>query len=202
MIDSINPRIMADNIKKLDARPVGTQVEGNPSGSGFNTLLTKLKIGNSKYKLPANVTANPADEATDSLTKIGIGSGIYSISGGSSGHTYSTTEAVVGKWIDDADVYEKTYYVAAPTKNANTLIADSLMDSIDKVISIEGTYKRSLESIVMTYKLGESEGGTDSSFIRIEMPNDTAKGILYNIKTSNTASDLIIIIRYTKVVTP
>ena len=87
MIDSTNPRIIADNIKKLwekvNGIVPGTVVEGNPSGSGFNTLLTKIKIGSSKYKLPPNVEANPEGEASGSLSKIGIGSGVYSIAGGS-----------------------------------------------------------------------------------------------------------------------
>lgn len=83
MIDSTNPRILANHIRKLWAKVngivPGTEVEGNPSGSGFNTLLTKIKIGSHKYKLPADVAANPEGEATGSLTKLGIGSGIYSI---------------------------------------------------------------------------------------------------------------------------
>ena len=84
MIDSTNPRIMANAIRKLfskiSAIPV---VKGNPSGSGFNTLLTKIQIGSSKYKLPAEVVANPEGEATTSLTKLGIGTGIFSVGGGS-----------------------------------------------------------------------------------------------------------------------
>ena len=51
MIDSTNPRILADNIRALFKRPVGTQVEGNPSGSGYSNLLTKIKIGSTKYKI-------------------------------------------------------------------------------------------------------------------------------------------------------
>ena len=79
MIDSTNPRIMANNIRRLFQRPIGTPVEGNPSGSGFNTLLTKIKIGNTKYKLPKDVTANPEGEATESLTKLGVGSTVYGV---------------------------------------------------------------------------------------------------------------------------
>lgn len=33
-------------------------------------------------------------------------------SGGSSIHTYSTTEQVVAKWIDGSDIYEKTYVLS------------------------------------------------------------------------------------------
>lgn len=78
MIDSTNPRCLADNIrhliKKIAAIPI---VQGNPTGSGYNTLITKLKIGNTKYKLPSNVIANPEGDAIAQITKIQIGDTIY-----------------------------------------------------------------------------------------------------------------------------
>ena len=83
MIDSTNPRILANNIRKLFAMVKaivpGTVVEGNPTGSGYTNLLKKIKIGSSKYKLPDEVTANPEGEATGSLTKIGIGDAILNV---------------------------------------------------------------------------------------------------------------------------
>ena len=86
MIDSTNIRIIADNIrhlfKEVDSIEPGTLVEGNPTGSGFNTLLTKIKIGSSKYKLPKDVTANPEGEATEDLTKLQIGSDIFGLGAG------------------------------------------------------------------------------------------------------------------------
>lgn len=33
------------------------------------------------------------------------------VGGGSSSHEYSTTEKVIGTWIDGSDVYEKTYVI-------------------------------------------------------------------------------------------
>lgn len=80
MIDSTNPRILANNIRKLFSKISDIpSVEGNPSGSGYNTLLTKLKIGNIKYKLPKDVTVNPEGEASGALNKLGVGSAIYSV---------------------------------------------------------------------------------------------------------------------------
>lgn len=55
------------------------------------------------------VIANPAGSATDTLNKLQVGSTIYDVpSGGGSGHNYSTTEQIVGTWIDGSTVYEKT----------------------------------------------------------------------------------------------
>ena len=95
MIDSTNPRIMANAIKKLFSLTKGlVVVKGNPSGSGFNTLLTKLQIGSTKYKLPNQVIANPEDEASDALSKIKIGSDVFSVGGGSDPDTWEELTTV------------------------------------------------------------------------------------------------------------
>lgn len=56
------------------------------------------------------VIANPAGQATDTLNKLQVGSTIYDVpnGGGGSGHTYSTTEQIVGTWIDGRPVFEIT----------------------------------------------------------------------------------------------
>lgn len=69
------------------------------------------------------VIANPAGAATDTLNKLQVGSTIYDVpsGGGGSGHTYSTTEQIVGTWIDGRTVYEKTYVAQnEQTLNTNT----------------------------------------------------------------------------------
>lgn len=85
MIDSTNPRILANNIRKLFAMVKaivpGTVVEGNPTGTGYNTLLSKIKIGSSKYKLPAEVVANPEGETAGELSKLKIGDTAFSVEG-------------------------------------------------------------------------------------------------------------------------
>lgn len=97
MIDSTNPRILANNIRKLFAMVKaivpGTVVEGNPTGTGYTNLLKKIKIGSSKYKLPDEVTANPEDAATGDLSKIKIGDSVYGLNGVHmiTGHVTTTT---------------------------------------------------------------------------------------------------------------
>lgn len=67
------------------------------------------------------VIANPAGTATDTLNKLQVGSTIYNVpsGGGSSGHTYSTSEQVVGTWIDGKTVYEKTIEFQTPVRFSN-----------------------------------------------------------------------------------
>ena len=111
MVDSTNPRIMASNIQELNARMISNDVEGNPSGSGFNTLLTKMKIDGKKYKLPNQVVANPTGEATGEIETLEIGGSIYSVGGGGAGGiNYSLEEQDTGlKWIDGKSIYQKSY---------------------------------------------------------------------------------------------
>ena len=71
------------------------------------------------------VIANPAGAATDTLNKLQVGATIYDIpsGGGSSGHTYSTTEQIVGTWIDGKTIYEKTVEFQTPKQFSNGWIA-------------------------------------------------------------------------------
>lgn len=176
MIDSTNPRIMANAIRKLfskiSAIPI---VKGNPSGNGFNTLLTKLQIGTTKYKLPANVIANPEGEATDELTKIGIGSGIFSI--GSTLPVYSTTEFETGKkWIDGRDVFGIVLHFESNLSIPNgtaTWTATNVETEAETVISAIG--------------IGETYGFPLAADI------DTSKFVVMNFRSTSIAvSDIYI----------
>jgi hypothetical protein len=52
-------------------------------------------------------------------------------------HEYSTTERVVGKWVDGKDIYERTYAVTA---NGNTLTV-ATDEPIDALIDFRGYLK-------------------------------------------------------------
>lgn len=55
--------------------------------------------------------------------------------GGSSTHTYSTTEAVVGKWTDDSDVYEVVISgLTLECNTADTSYATDIDWDFDKII--------------------------------------------------------------------
>lgn len=114
---------------------------------------------------------------------------------------YSTAERVVGTWLDGVTpVYEKTYYVASPAKNADTKISDATMQDISMCLLVAGTYKRISGGGTMTYALNGREGSysNEDSFIRVDMPDSGNYGLTYYLKTDNNVSDLIVTIRYTK----
>lgn len=57
--------------------------------------------------------------------------------GGSSTHTYSTSEQVVGTWIDGKPLYEKTVLVGNVPRNGSTYVSSGISD-IDTVVELIG----------------------------------------------------------------
>lgn len=53
------------------------------------------------------------------------------------GHTYSTTEQVVGTWVDGKPVYEKTILIGNVARNNNVSVSSGI-SNIDKVIELKG----------------------------------------------------------------
>ena len=109
MIDSTNPRIMADNIRQLSA-----------AGSGGSAVVP-----------------NPEGEATGNLSSIGIDGSKYSIPVYSP-VDYSTDEVDTGiKWVDGSSIYRKTisFGEVAATTSKNV---DHNITNLGDVIRIYG----------------------------------------------------------------
>ena len=112
--------------------------------------------------------------------------------GGSSSHTYSTTEQVVGKWIDGSDVYEKTIVLRENGTNnfsyANDIFAQALPAGIGWI------------DITTLYAKRNNSGYVDCMNNQQEIilvPNPTTQEVYFHSAHSHT--DVIIAIRYTKV---
>ena len=56
--------------------------------------------------------------------------------GGGSSHTYSTTEQLIGTWIDGKDAYEITINLGSMTKNTNNTVSVPMLANVSEVISI------------------------------------------------------------------
>ena len=157
MIDSTNPRILANNIRKLFAMVKaivpGTAVEGNPTGSGYTNLLKKIKIGDSKYKLPDEVTANPETTTSEVLSKIGIGSDKYLVT-----YDYSNTEKKIGKkWLNGSDMYE----ITTSLSEAITLTSSTS----ESVVSTAHTMSPGATVVAVEYNTGASSGYYVGSYL-------------------------------------
>lgn len=125
-----------------------------------------------------------------------IKNGIEYAGSGSSSHEYSTTEQVVGKWIDGRDVYEKTVY------NAGGLSGDFFIShgitNLDRVISCQGSY----------YDTNAGTSGAIGVVPRIEnnligVTTFTSTDIQIRVPTifSTRITDWYFIVRYVKTAT-
>ena len=69
-------------------------------------------------------------------------------SGGGSGHTYSTTEQVIGTWIDGKPIYEITYDLESVTTLSSSYSHSGIVIStIKKIISISSAIDANGQSI-------------------------------------------------------
>lgn len=105
--------------------------------------------------------------------------------GGSSTHTYSTDEQVVGTWIDGSVVYEKTLYyetLSQYTSDWTTLESNTNIDTI----------------INMNYNLIAYNGQRQSSLMHFAVQMNGTDLRYYSTLGSGTATNVYITLRYTK----
>ena len=131
----------------------------------------------------SSVVPNPTGTPTDTLDTVSIDGTIYDIQGsggggGSSSHIYSTTEHVVGIWIDGSDLYEKTINLTGTYQGDSTIDISSYLIGNENIIESVGylsyvysgnTYKQpingyyaNLEYRVNKYQLKLSFGSGSS----------------------------------------
>lgn len=105
--------------------------------------------------------------------------------GGSSGHNYSTTEQVIGTWIDGKPLYERVLVNTALIE----LIADTWVKTEFDKGSIGKIIKCSLTNI--TYLAFHS--GLSAGFVDDKLAINSARNMNYAI------GDCAIILQYTKI---
>lgn len=112
------------------------------------------------------------------------------VSGG--GHAYSTTEHIVGTWIDGSTLYEKSFSVTSPVENVPTNIIEITSLSVDDVVSLEGVINAVSNAIYI--------GNTDwRMWTRMNWESTNKDYIACNITNASYASQpLVVTIRYTK----
>ena len=109
--------------------------------------------------------------------------------GGSSSHTYSTTEQIVGTWIDGSDIYEKSFEV---TITETMPIIEQDASYIDALISYDAVVKNSLG-----YISGVGMGASGWGFALHRNPS--AQLLLYGNLSEAIGGKAYVTIRYTKV---
>lgn len=125
------------------------------------------------------VIANPAGAATDTLNKLQVGATIYDVpsGGGSSGHSWSTTEHIVGTWTDGKTVYERTFIFGGADMNGTWTINDGFgtlfylpfADEIHEIwfdLGNSFVYSSTSGSISQTITFSVVLGGPSGSYAR------------------------------------
>lgn len=111
--------------------------------------------------------------------------------GGASGHNYSTTEQIIGTWIDGSNVYEKTINVGTIT--TNTTVAHGI-NNLDTIIDYSGFGKYAgTDKTVMPFQNPASSYG-----FGINTYDGTNLVLAKASSLGSNMSDCYITLRYTK----
>ena len=114
------------------------------------------------------------------------------------GHTYSTTEQVVGTWIDGSPVYEKTQYISAlPSSIGDWVNYPHGISNFDRLISVSATaYKSDVPqqlNIPHVYATGGTPTMTGQMAIGVSDTN-----IAFIVGQDRSSWEAYVTIRYTK----
>ena len=165
-----------------------TLTEGTEIGEVNGTKLYAPTGGGS------DVTVTPITTTGTNIANIAVDGTTYNLfaptSGGSSGHNYSTTEQVIGTWIDGSTVYEKTQYGGITFSSRGTWY-DTDITGIDKIISVEGSINRDGEPI----GIGYWNSSVTSCWI---LRNSTLKMCMQAMASGETYTLNSITVQYTK----
>lgn len=84
------------------------------------------------------------DNTVSGLTATNVQDAIDELAGSAGNYVYSTTEHVVGKWIDDSTVYERTYTGTGTWTGSGDITIDAAMNTANtQLIAAEGYYTAS-----------------------------------------------------------
>jgi len=114
----------------------------------------------------------------------------------SGGHTYSTTEQVVGTWIDGSPVYEKTQYISAlPSSTGDWVNYPHGISNFDRLISVSATAYNS----DIPQQLNIPHVSVSSTMLAPQMAISVSKtNIAFIVGQDRSSWEAYVTIRYTK----
>lgn len=113
--------------------------------------------------------------------------------GGKNEIVYSTTEHVIGKWIDGSTLYEKTIDCGAlPSTAGNKAVAHNI-SNINKIISIAGVAMRD-NGLTITLP----NTAVDALSSQIVLYADTTNVNIYVASNQSVNTNSYVTLRYTK----
>lgn len=103
---------------------------------------------------------------------------------------YSTNETVVGKWIDNRYVYEKTFYISNPSMGSWGRVNTSLQ-GLDKIIKLEGVYNYAYSSYPLNYTANNTDRfvcyyDRNGDYITYYIPTFSGGTVIFTIRYIKT----------------
>ena len=109
-------------------------------------------------------------------------------------YDYSTTEKIIGKWIDGKPVYQRTYTFTSPnTAGTNLDVVSSIPANLDQLVGLSGVMTYTYNGNKYRYNVCEwrSAGDYSSCWLR-------PSSIAMCVSTSLTNQPCVLTIQYTK----
>ena len=149
---------------------------------GINKSGTKHKIG---IAIPASYPASRTSysNSVSGLVATNVQSAIDELSQSGGGINYSTTENIIGTWVDGDPVYEKT------------VVLQNTIEVSSSTWTQSGTYLTDVENILECHGTG-SDGSYQGSILAY---TDSTDGQIYLLASRNSSAWVsYFTIRYTK----
>lgn len=112
--------------------------DGNPVADEPKLQFTGLDVQDNSTDSETEVAAFGLN--TDSLDDVIASANVPGTAVSSNGLVYSTTEQVVGKWIDGKPIYQKTISFTTPSSTSDDIIAT--INEVINIKSFEGIVER------------------------------------------------------------
>ncbi len=127
------------------------------------------------------------------------GSGNWNTDGVPTVH-YSTSEQVIGTWIDGKPLYEKTYVQHSTDASGNYINFDVTDLQIDTCVSIKGTCDRIVPNVgTLIYEFNSYENSTYNTYLAYSKFNGGVQYcVRFNYGGGESTSFQCITIQYTK----
>ena len=176
-----------------DGEPVPT-VNGGSDYIRLSADSTKIYI---KYRDSWDSHTNINVTVQYTKTTDTAGSGIWATNGAPAKH-YSTTEQIIGTWIDGSTIYEKSIVFTSSLSSGTTNYIPLGVTNIDKIVSVEGfvSYGSHIRYIPLPY--GDS-GNSNVRINAVATDDNTINIYVGSDYSGSSAIDITLItIRYTK----
>lgn len=116
----------------------------------------------------------------------------------SGGHTYSTTEHIVGTWIDGSPVYEKTQYISAlPSSVGDWVNYPHGISNFDRLISVSSTAYNSTVPQQLNIPHVSATSGASPTAPQIAI-SVSETNIAFIVGQDRSSWEAYVTIRYTK----